>query len=161
MRRALPLLVVSLSLLPAGRAAAMASHVGWPPIDGLLSINKTDVSAGRAGTDRSDELLGGHGNDTLTGGPASDVLWGDYKPSGQPTVQFDRLDGGAGRDFIYASHGTNVISAGAGDDVVHAHFGRGRIDCGPGRDLVFLARSRQAGWKLTRCETVSFATQRR
>lgn len=161
MLRVLPLLATSLALVPAGLAAADASHVGWPTIDGLLSINKTDVSGARAGTDRSDELLGGHGNDTLTGGSANDVLWGDYKPSGQPTVQFDRLDGGDGRDFIYASHGTNVIAGGAGDDVVHAHFGRGRIDCGPGHDLVFLARSRKAGWKLTGCETVSFATQRR
>ena len=33
-------------------------------------------------------------------------------------------------DFIYASHGTNIISTGGGGDKVHAHFGRGQIHCG-------------------------------
>ena len=41
------------------------------------------------------------------------MIWGDYKPSGQPAAQVDRLTGGNSRDFIYASHGTNYIRAGA------------------------------------------------
>ena len=43
------------------------------------------------------ELLGGHGNDVIHAGPAGDVIWGDYKPSGQPTTQVDTLVGGAGQ----------------------------------------------------------------
>ena len=76
------------------------------------------------------ELLGGHGNDTINAGPAGDVIWGDYKPSGQPGAQHDTLIGAAGNDFIYASHGLNAISAGPGNDFVKAHFCFGRIDCG-------------------------------
>jgi hypothetical protein len=61
------------------------------------------------------------------------VLWGDYKPSGQPVTQLDQLIGGPGKDFIYAGHGRNVIVTGAGPDVVHAHFGRGEIPLRAGR----------------------------
>src|SRR4051812_49486679 len=112
-------------------AVANTSHDGWPRIDGVLLMNKTDSSRpldarpghdpfagqdrryscdavhkrgschrrfvhsgrGRAMTGRSghNELLGGHGSDTVYAGPWGDVIWGDYKPSGQPTSQRDRL----------------------------------------------------------------------
>lgn len=101
------------------------------------------------------ELLGGHGSDTIHAGPQGDVIWGDYKPSGQPASQVDRLHGGAGRDFIYASHGTNVIRAGAGDDYVKAHFGKGIINCGPGNDLLYVSRRAQKSYKIKNCETIS------
>jgi Ca2+-binding RTX toxin-like protein len=104
------------------------------------------------------ELLGGHGSDTIFAGPWGDVLWADYKPSGQPTTQSDTVVGGPGRDFIYASHGTNAIAAGAGDDWVKAHFGRGTIDCGPGRDLLFISRKAQRVFKITGCERISHRT---
>src|SRR3954452_7327771 len=94
------------------------------------------VVTGRAGHSR---LLGGHGNDRLHASPWGDVLWGDYKPSGQPGSQRDRLIGGGGPDFIYAGQVRNVIRGGAGSDAIHAHFGRGHIDCGPGRDIVYIA----------------------
>ena len=104
------------------------------------------------------ELLGGHGSDTIHAGPWGDVLWGDYKPSGQPTSQRDRLYGGAGRDFIYASHGWNLISAGGGDDWVKAHFGRGIVDCGGGRDTLYISRRAQRRFTIRHCETVSHRT---
>ena len=104
-------------------------------------------------------LLGGNGNDTLHASPWGDVLWGDYKPSGQPGTQKDRLFGGAGPDFIYASHGWNTIRAGAGNDAIHAHFGYGRIDCGPGRDIVYVAKRSRNRWRsLKHCEVVSTKT---
>jgi hypothetical protein len=101
------------------------------------------------------ELLGGHGNDTITAGPRGDVIWGDYKPSGQPSSQTDRLNGGAGRDFIYASHGTNIIHAGGGKDYIKAHYGKGVIDCGGGNDLVYISRRAQKSYKISHCETIS------
>jgi Ca2+-binding RTX toxin-like protein len=110
------------------------------------------------GEPRHNELLGGHGNDTIYAGPAGDVLWGDYKPSGQPTTQRDLLVGGAGRDFIYASHGRNTIQAGAGNDWLKAHYGRGTIDCGPGRDLLYVSRKAQKHYRITGCETISHKT---
>ncbi len=104
------------------------------------------------------ELLGGHGNDTIHAGPNGDVLWADYKPSGQPTTQRDVVVGGAGRDFIYASHGTNTIDAGAGNDWLKAHFGRGTINCGPGRDILYVSRKAQRKYKISGCETISHKT---
>ncbi len=78
---------------------------------------------------RHNKLLGGHGNDRIHAGPWGDVLWGDYKPRGQPTDQVDRLYGGRGRDFIYASHGKNIIRSGGGR-------GRDPRSLRPRRDLV-------------------------
>ena len=104
------------------------------------------------------ELLGGHGNDTLFAGPSGDVLWGDYKPSGQPTTQRDVITGGSGDDHIYAGHGYNQIAAGAGNDWIKAHFGRGTIDCGPGYDLLYVSRRAQRGYRLRNCERVSHET---
>jgi Ca2+-binding RTX toxin-like protein len=104
------------------------------------------------------ELLGGHGSDTIHAGPTGDVIWGDYKPSGQPTTQHDRLYGNSGNDVIYASHGYNLIRAGSGDDVVRAHFGRGIIDCGPGDDVLYVSRKAQPGYTIRNCETISHTT---
>jgi Ca2+-binding RTX toxin-like protein len=104
------------------------------------------------------ELLGGHGRDTIYAGPSGDVLWGDYKPSGQPTTQRDTMFGGAGRDFIYASHGFNAINAGAGNDWIKAHFGSGTIDCGPGSDLLYVSRRAQRSYRITGCERISHKT---
>jgi Ca2+-binding RTX toxin-like protein len=104
------------------------------------------------------ELLGGHGSDTIHAGPWGDVIWGDYKPSGQPARQRDRIFGGAGRDFIYAGHGRNTIRAGGGDDWVKAHFGRGSIDCGGGRDLLYISRRAQRHYTIRHCERISHRT---
>jgi Ca2+-binding RTX toxin-like protein len=104
------------------------------------------------------ELLGGHGNDTLYAGPWGDVLWGDFKPSGQPASQADRMFGGPGKDFIYASHGTNLIAAGGGDDRIKAHFGRGSIDCGGGKDTLFISRRAQRHYAIRKCERISHKT---
>ena len=123
-------------------------------------FRKAKHGRGRVMTDRAvhNELLGGHGNDTIYAGPTGDVLWGDYKPSGQPSSQRDRLTGGAGRDFIYASHGWNTIRAGGGDDWIKAHYGRGIIDCGGGTDLLYVSRRAQRHYKIRRCERISHRT---
>jgi hypothetical protein len=113
------------------------------------------VMSQRAG---HNELLGGHGSDTIHAGPWGDVIWGDYKPGGQPTSQHDRLYGGPGRDFIYASHGDNLIEAGGGNDWIKAHFGRGIIDCGGGNDVVYISRKAQRRYKIRHCETISHKT---
>jgi Ca2+-binding RTX toxin-like protein len=197
MRSAL-LVVLALVAVPAGTAAASTSHDGWPKINGMLLMNKTDAArpldarpghdpfggsdpsyscdavhkrgscqrrmvhtaAGVVVTSESghNELLGGHGNDTLYAGPWGDVLWGDYKPSGQPSTQLDQIFGGAGKDFIYASHGTNNIAAGGGDDWVNAHFGRGTIDCGAGNDILYVSRKAQRRYKITHCDRISHKT---
>jgi hypothetical protein len=202
MRRVL--LPLSVALAAAGLAAAVAgantSHDGWPRIDGVLLMNKTDSrrpldarprhdpfggrdrryscdaihkrgkchrrfvrvrgTRGRVMTGRHghNELLGGHGSDTIHAGPWGDVIWGDYKPSGQPTRQHDRLWGGPGRDHIYASHGKNAIRAGGGNDWIKAHFGYGLVNCGAGNDVLFISRRAQKHYKIRNCERISHKT---
>jgi Ca2+-binding RTX toxin-like protein len=191
-------IAIAAALAAAPGAGASTSHEGWPRIDGVLLMNKTDSSrpldarpgfdpfagtdpryscdavhkrgkcqrrfvpaaAGRVVTSRHghNELLGGHGSDTIHAGRWGDVLWGDYKPSGQPSTQADTIVGGAGRDHIYASHGTNAIAAGGGRDWIKAHFGRGTIDCGSGRDLLYISRRAQRGYTIRSCERISHKT---
>jgi hypothetical protein len=43
MRKLLPILLAC-SLGPAGVASANTSHEGWPRIDGMLLMNKTDLA---------------------------------------------------------------------------------------------------------------------
>jgi Ca2+-binding RTX toxin-like protein len=104
------------------------------------------------------ELLGGHGSDTIHAGDAGDVIWGDYNPFSQPSTQTDRLFGGPGKDFIYASHGHNVIDTGSGADVVHAHFGYGSITCGSNRATVFLSHQSRKRYTLAGCSRISYRT---
>jgi hypothetical protein len=162
MRRVRLALLVCLSFCAAPVAVAVAntSHAGWPQINGALVMHKLDESAPIYAPVPflHNELLGGHGNDTIYAGNAGDVIWGDYKPSGQPTTQNDILQGGAGNDFIYASHGHNVIDTGAGTDVVHAHFGYGSVTCHSAQTVVFLSRRSRKGYTLQGCPRISYKT---
>ncbi|MBJ7328799.1 MAG: hypothetical protein JHC95_02810 [Solirubrobacteraceae bacterium] len=123
--------------------------------DGKVNGKPRYVVPNRA---RHNKLLGGHGSDTINAGKWGDVIWGDYKPGGQPTGQFDRLSGGAGNDHIYASWGENVIAAGGGDDYIKAFKGRGRVDCGPGKDVFNVSRRAKPKYEITGCETISHST---
>lgn len=141
--------------IPGQPCGDCASHEHWPTIDGIIEKARFQPAV-LQGTGRSDELLGHHGSDTLSGGEGSDILWGDYDPKGQPAGQHDRIDGGAGTDFIFGSHGRNTIDAGAGNDVISVHYGRGVVNCGPGRDIYHVARSRKRGYKFRNCEKVDY-----
>ena len=157
MRRALPPLLIAGLLIPAGSVAAKTSHAGWPKVE-HLRMHKHDQNGHiRGHASRHNELLGGHGNDIITGGRKGDVIWGDYKEGGQPTTQFDILKGKGGRDFIYASHGTNIIWTGTGRDVVHAHFGRGEIHCSRG-DVVYISHRSRRHYRLFDCHHISYRT---
>jgi RTX calcium-binding nonapeptide repeat (4 copies) len=132
---------------------ANTSHAGWPRIDGKLVVNRYDrdeTIRGRPGA--HNELLGGNGDDTIIGGDAGDVIWGDYKPSGQPTTQVDHIDAGNGKNFIYTSHGTNYVNPGGGSSIVHAHFGRGVITCQSANTVVIVTHHTQ--YKLHGCKHV-------
>ena len=151
--------VASANHIPGQPCDGCASHTFWPDINGV--IKKAFKKRARfRGTSRNDELLGRHRSDTLSGRGGSDVLWGDWDASGQPTSQRDRIFGGDGTDFIYASHGWNTIRAGAGNDAISAHFGRGIIDCGPGRDIYHVARKRKRAWTIRNCEKADYRPER-
>jgi hypothetical protein len=126
--------------------------------DGVHKNRSCASGSGSVARRGHNELLGGHGNDVIYAGPQGDVIWGDYKPSGQPASQIDRLNGSGSRDIIFASHGTNIIRAGGGDDWVKAHFGRGIVDCGGGHDVLYVSRRAQKSYKIRHCETISHKT---
>jgi Ca2+-binding RTX toxin-like protein len=142
----------------AGAALAQkASHKEWPRIDGRLVIHKHDEETPLRGLrNKHNELLGGHGSDTITAGDVGDVMWGDYKPSGQPESQRDVITGGPAQDHIYASHGTNTIVTNGGADRVHAHFGRGTITCTTKQPLVYLSHKSKRRYKLHGCTRITF-----
>lgn len=131
----------------------------WPKLSGILwqVVEPSRTPRSKTGGPRNDELLGHHGSDTLRGGRGHDILWGDWDPRNNNTVQRDVLVGGAGNDWLYPSHGTTVVEAGPGSDYVWAYYGKGSIDCGPGDDT---ARIRTNGAFRTRgCEHIKHFCQ--
>ena len=146
--------------LPGHSCSGCASHEEWPTVNGKFQKANGSRDARYVGTRRNDELLGHHGSDVLSGRGGSDILWGDHDPAGQPASQNDLILGGAGNDFIYGSHGRNVIKGGAGNDAISVHYGRGEVDCGPGRDIYHVARTRKKGYRFTNCEKVDYRSER-
>jgi hypothetical protein len=49
MRKTLLLITAACLAVPATVASASTSHDGWPKIDGMLLMNKTDSSRGSVG----------------------------------------------------------------------------------------------------------------
>src|SRR5215210_6792566 len=90
------------ALALAGAAQAGAPKEDWPRINGELWINTHDRDATHHGGPLNDELLGGHGDDTIFGNGGHDVIWGDHKARGNTRRQRDRIDAGAGADWVYA-----------------------------------------------------------
>jgi len=145
--------------IPGRPCNGCASHAHWPKVTGTIKKAKSSPRSFK-GTRKADELLGHHGSDVLSGRDGSDILWGDWQAGGQPSSQRDLIYGGAGRDFIYGSHGRNTIYAGAGNDAISVHYGRGFVDCGPGRDIYHVARSRKRGYRFRNCERVDYRSER-
>ena len=146
--------------IPGIPCPSCASHAHWPQVD-LDNVKRADKegTTHRSGTDASDQLMGHHTSDVLRGFDGSDILWGDFDPVGQPATQVDKIYGGRGEDFIYGSHGRNVIRAGKGNDAISVHYGRGMLDCGPGRDIYHVARTRKHRYKFRNCEKVDYRTE--
>lgn len=135
--------------VPGG--ADKVSHKGWPAITGVF-FQVTSGSHTFTGGEENDELLGRHGDDRLVGKGGKDVLWGDWDPKNNTTKQRDVLDGGAGDDWIYSSHGKNTIRGGAGKDYIWVYYGRGTVDCGPGFDTLRIKL--QSGYRHKNCERI-------
>ena len=140
-RRALTLALVA-GLLGGGVAVAAAvanvSHKGWPHTTHLFNARK--AGGVLRGTRGNDLLLGGPGSDTIYGGAGNDVIWGDQYPvPNNPGNQHDRLYGGPGKNWIYTSHGYNVVHTGPGNNHVFGYFGHGSIHCGAGHNIVTLS----------------------
>ena len=150
---------VSASHIPGSPCSDCASHAHWPTITGTIQKAR-DKSVEFRGTSKPDQLMGHHGSDFLSGRGGSDVLWGDWEGPGNTETQNDMIYGGDGSDFIYASHGRNVIRGGRGNDAISAHYGRGIIDCGPGRDIYHVPKSRKRLYKVFNCEKVDRRSER-
>ena len=156
MRTGIFVAIITSASLAAGVAEAGAPKDDWPRINGELWINSADLDTSHAGARKNDELLGGHGDDVLHGRRGHDVIWGDHKATGNTEYQRDRLRGGSGKDWIYASHGRNRIHGGGGDDTIRVWFGRGFVDCGAGADdILYVSKTQNRKVKRRNCETVS------
>jgi hypothetical protein len=136
--------------------AAMANHTGWPA-DECLKMDKGGAGASHTLVGLQNVhnwLLGGYGNDTFYAGARGDVIWGDYHPEGQPESQSDYIHGGAGEDWIYASHGFNEIWTGAGDDHLALVYGHGIVYCNGQGLKTFVMRylPQNRPWKLVGCD---------
>ncbi len=149
-------ILVSIATLAFTGVAWATPKDDWPEIDGELWINGDDTDETHTGTDKNDELLGGHGDDVINGGGGHDVIWGDHKASGNTAAQKDTIKAGPGKDWVYASHGWNVIRGGRGNDTIRVWFGRGFVDCGPGGDdILYVSRTKNKKVKRRNCERVS------
>jgi Ca2+-binding RTX toxin-like protein len=153
-RRSLALALAA-GVLSAGLVVATAvadvSHKGWPHTRHFFSARKT--GGVMHGTRGNDLMLGGPGSDTIYGGAGNDVIWGDQYPvPNNPGTQHDRLYGGAGNNWIYTSHGYNVVFTGPGNNHVFGYFGHGTIHCGAGHDVVTL--SNRKAYRTPGCKVV-------
>jgi Ca2+-binding RTX toxin-like protein len=137
-----------------GGTTGNVSHKGWPPITGILWKVLDSGDHERTGTADNDELLGHHGNDKVVGGAGKDVLWGDWELKGNGSNQSDVLRGGDGNDFLYPSHGKNLMYGGAGNDRIIAYYGHGVIDCGPGANDYAQTRWQSSAYTVRNCERV-------
>jgi Ca2+-binding RTX toxin-like protein len=160
----LALLTATALLLVSATAIAKVDQKGWPKITGKnkrhffqAKLNGANKDANITGTETADKILGAHGSDTFYGLGGVDVIFGDEVPN-NPASQVDFIDGGAGGDFIYGSHGKSTLIGGEGDDKIHARYGRGTISCGPGKDKVWQARKRRKNWTIAKdCEKITYA----
>jgi Ca2+-binding RTX toxin-like protein len=158
------LLTVVAVLLVTATALAKVDQKGWPKITGKnkrhffqAKQHGANKDAHYTGTEKADKILGAHGSDTLIGLGGIDVIFGDEIPN-NPASQTDYIDGGAGSDFLYGSHGKSTIIGGDGNDKIHARYGHGTISCGPGKDKVWQAHKRRKNWKIASdCETITYA----
>jgi hypothetical protein len=126
-------------------------------IAGLLMVPAiARAQADRCGQLKSGEQCGeGNGRQTEGGsGTGKDVLWGDWELAGNGTGQSDVLRGGAGNDFLYPSHGHNLLLGGPGNDRIIAYYGHGLIDCGPGTGDYAQTRWQSGAYKVRNCERV-------
>jgi hypothetical protein len=144
-----------ITLASSGRAMALANHAGWPHTTNLEQHANDESGTIHGLNGVHNELLGGHGNDTIFAGTGKegDVIWGDSRAGGQPSTQRDYLHGGAGADWLYASHGFNEIWTGAGNDHVALVYGHGTVHCnGPGlKTLVMRYLPQNRTWNLQGC----------
>ena len=120
-----------------------------------------DLDTSHTGGAENDELLGGHGDDVIYGEGGHDVIWGDHKATGNTKRQRDKIYGGPGKDWVYASHGRNSIYGGPGQDTIRVWFGRGFVDCGSGsRDILYVSKTQNKKVKRRNCEKVSHKSAR-
>lgn len=162
------LITAAVSLVVVATAVAKVDQTGWPNITGQNKLHffqakqtSRTADANITGTEQSDKILGAHGSDRLIGLGGVDVIFGDEIPN-NPANQKDFIDGGAGGDFLYGSHGLGqTIVGGDGNDKIHARYGSGTINCGPGKDKVWQAKKRRKNWKISKdCERITFALEK-
>ncbi|MDP8969196.1 MAG: hypothetical protein M3N52_01540, partial [Actinomycetota bacterium] len=111
-----------------------------PVVDPTKGVTRLmgDRGGRKTGTERNDNLLGGHGSDRLLGMAGDDVIWGDRHPGTGGRKASDRLYGQGGNDTIYGGRGSNFVSGAAGNDYLQGGDRRNTVNGGDGDDEVRL-----------------------
>jgi Ca2+-binding RTX toxin-like protein len=125
-----------------GRISDCESIVAAPPVrdpnTGVKRMSPENSGATLRGSERDDNLLGGHGSDRITGHAGDDVIWGDRLHDDAGFSSVDEIDAGPGADTVYGGRGRNTITGGPGDDYLQGGQGRNTIDGGDGDDEIRL-----------------------
>jgi Ca2+-binding RTX toxin-like protein len=127
--------------LRAGRFGACEHVIEAAPVADAtkgISWQAGDGGAMRHGSERNDNLLGGHGADRILGLGGDDVIWGDRHHGNGGTRSRDELAGGDGNDTIYGGRGRNTIAGDAGDDYLQGGARDNTIIGGAGNDEIRL-----------------------
>src|SRR3954453_23561200 len=106
---ALAAAVATTMALAAAAATANTSHDGWPKIDGVLLMNKTD---------RARPLDARPGRDPF-GGRGRRSSCGAVHEAGRGHRRFGRVRATRGR-VMTSRHGHNELLGGHGSDTIHA-----------------------------------------
>jgi hypothetical protein len=146
--RKLFLAVLAASLLPAAATPANTSHKGWPKINGILLMNKTD---------RSRPLDGRPGMDPFARTDPRYSCDAVHK-RGACQRRFVRVGAGfvvttaPGHNELLGGHGNDTIFAGPWGDVLWADYKpshqpsrqRDTVVGGPGRDFIYSSHGTNA-----------------
>lgn len=108
------------------------------PVDPTVGIRYTAPESGgvKSGTERNDNLNGGHGSDRLYGLGGDDAFWADQNAEEGGFDATDLIEGGAGNDVIYGGRGVNRLIGGPGDDFVQGGAARNVLIGGSGNDEI-------------------------
>ena len=94
----------------------------------------------------NDVIYDSYGSNTINGGAGNDVIVAHGLDAGPREGYINRLEGGAGNDYLEGGNGSDYLDGGegndtlyglGGNDVLHGGAGKDYLDGGQGQDLLY------------------------